>query len=1089
MTWRTAGFLLIAIVLIEFSFSECASARVSRSFSDVDVPTRLETGALFIFQNSDSLYLNGQLLSRELDYRFVSGAGYFDLSAVTLGVADTLTVIYYPVPVWMQKSYGRSLPEVSSTTVRPRPVPDESVSRSGRSHGQTVKLSGAKSFRFSARSTGGSDFGQSLDLNIAGELSPGLELSGSVSDRGYNPTYGTANSRLGELDKINLTLKSTRLRMQVGDIAIRGGHGSAGEKSVSGVSVDLSFPRWYVHGAAARPRGRFASFSITGQDGFQGPYQVGSGHNVRAVVPGSERVWLDGKQLERGANKDYMVDYPTGRVTFTVEHPIDSRSRIEVDYEPQSIDFREQLLTFGGGVNAGDSALFLSAEVLREGDDKNQPLAGDLSDSDRAILAEAGDSVAMRSGVTPDTSGAYILVVDSLPDSVFSFVGVPDGDFSVRFSYAGPGNGSYRFLGVDRYEYVGAGQGDYVPQVILPVAQQADYCQVLVGSQTAVFGSLVADVRASRTDANLWSSLDDSDNDAFFYSIRSDKTWQWYGKENSLRFQRRVRQADFNLRERLDRADFARDFMIPVGFVRETDETLHEGSVTISPVSHVSFNSSVGVLDFTDRFDSRRGSAGIQIALGERGELTVDWRSISAELHQVPSSGNGQADTYAAGVLLLPLPSLNLSFQYERDRRLHRYESEWTGARFDRMEFVCKHGSGSSGNGEVLKYEYYVEDSLAGSWERALKRHRLSTSANRRFGDFNYEAFVTYQLLERRDSEEGSFLGRSNLRYHSARNRFTLNTSYTISDERRNARGITYLQVDHGLGDYSREGDIYVPDPGGDYIEVEEILTDQARVHRAEKAFYVSKDWHGLRIRLSSNVEEELKEGGKRSIAWVLPFVTDADQPYLYYMRRNSAVVHALSVQGFYAINVRLLQDMDIREAAGTTPKRDNLKGVLTLKQVISSSYLEQELEMFRLERDRYYSGSGQTDGYKLTVGVRQALTVGEVSIFGSFRQARSDQAERSSIYSSTVGSRIRVFSQGEFRTSVEFYQQQFENVDGVPSYQLTGNRAGDKGAVWSASFDYAVKDGLRMSTSLTGRHSNDRTGRVTARGEVVARF
>jgi len=1095
MPRRIVSTLLLFFTLI--SGTPVLAARTVLSLTDGDITTRLEIGSRYIFTHSDSLYLNGDLLEAGVSYKFHQGEGYFDLSSLTIQAGDTLVVGYDAVPKWMIGSYGREIPEATDTRRRSEARPAEYGSRRARITGSDIKLSGAKSFRFSARSSGGSEFGESLDLNISGELSPGLTLTGSVSDRGYDPAYGTANSRLNELDKVNLTLQSTRLKAQIGDIAI--GHYIAGgrqAKSVSGAAFDLSFPSWQINAAAARPRGVYASAEFFGQDGFQGPYQVESGGNSRPIVPGSETVWLNGIRLERGVSKDYTADYPAGRITFTVNHPIDSRSRIEIDYEPLATDYKEELFSAGGGAHLGDSTLFFSVVALREGDDRDQPLLVELSATEKEQLAGVGDSLAFRSGVTADTAGSYVLVADSLPDSVFQYVGAGNGDLTIRFSFVGSG-GSYRFLGSERYEYVGEGGGDYNPIVILPAATRNDYYATTLGSQTNTLGTLRLDLRASSWDRNLWSDLDDSDNDALFYKLQAGRRWRWQGREGSYQVFRRFREAGFRNRERINRSDFRRQYLVPTGFVAATDETLHEAALSLSPLRPLILTGSLGFLEYERTFDARTGTIGAEVILSERGSLAGSWEGISSQLDSVGVSGDGRANNVSLRAVYRLLPAVSISTEVERDSRQHSYAEEERGTRYDRLRVSAESGRVADPTAgkriesasERVSWEYFVEDSLTTGWSEVLRRNRLGGSSSRRFGDLSYNAALSYQWLERPDGDEKNFLGRADLRYNSTRRRLTVNTVYTISEERRNARGITYLEVQPGLGNYILEDGVYVPDADGNYIEVEEILSDVARVRRAQKSFYLSKKWSLWQVRFDSEIEEELKEGGERKVWWALPFLSDADQPYLFFSRRYNALLRILPVRGFYAVNLKVTENTEKRDISSSTRRRQDAKGRLSLKQAVGESYLEEGVELFRFDRDDYFTGSGDVEGYEITLGLRQLLRDGEITGKSAFRRAVSAVDERSEIYAVTTGSRFKVFGRGELRSSLELYRQTLTDVSGVPSYQLTGNRPGSKGAVWSVSLNYGVKGGVRLNLSVNGRHSDDRTGRVTGRGEVVAAF
>jgi len=351
---RFATYSLLTLALI-VSAKQDSIGGTSEILEGSAITDRLVIGSSHIFANSDSLYIGAGLLERGKDYHFVSGQGYFDLSNLNISSNDTLKVIYSAVPSWLENWYGLPLPDLVPRK-RSAPTMNRAVSIGSSLMGrQNISIKGAKGFRFSSQSNGSSSFGQSLDLAISGELTPGLELIGSISDRGISPTYGSANSRLNEFDRLNLTLRSNRLMAQLGDVVISKNHGTSSNKSISGVAMALEYPNWQANSVVARPRGRYFTMSLKGRDGFQGPYRIVEGATAHSIVPASETVWLNGKKLERGSNDDYIMDYPSGRVTFTSSYPIDARSRIEVDYELQGTDYKEELISFGGGAHDNDS--------------------------------------------------------------------------------------------------------------------------------------------------------------------------------------------------------------------------------------------------------------------------------------------------------------------------------------------------------------------------------------------------------------------------------------------------------------------------------------------------------------------------------------------------------------------------------------------------------------------------------------------------------------------------------------------------------------------------------------------------------------
>jgi len=1048
-----------------------------------DIPDNLTVGARYIFSGSDSLYFNGRLLTRDVDYRFLSGYGYFDLTPLIFSADDTLTAIYKPLPYWLQKSYGRALEKTSEGETRTVRIPEPSR-KTDRSSRSEIDISGAKSFRFSARSAGNSEFSQSLDLNIAGELTPGLEISGSISDRGYDPTYGTANSRLNEIDKINIRLKSKRLTAQVGDIRVKAATSDYTEKTVSGASFALTLPAWNVRGTVARPKGLYATYKFYGQDGFQGPYQIGAGSSASAVVPGSETVWLDGLELEQGANKDYTMDYVTGRITFNVTRLIDSRSRIEIDYEPQATDYKGELYAARAGVQFRDSVFFIGVNILREGDDKNQPLTGELSDSDKSLLSVGGDSVSFRSGVTADTSGRFILVADSLPDSVFRYdVGVGNGDFDISFSYVGVNAGDYRFLGSGNYEYVGDTAGDYRAVVIVPAPVRTDYFQILTGSRNNLVGDITVDIRTTSYDKNLFSDLDDNDNSAWYYSLGATREWFWHNRRNRVELNRRVIESDYKSRQRLYRADFSRDFLLPMGYATHSDEILNELKAEFSPHEKVELSSFYSNLDYGNSFTSHTGGVRAELYPFEKLTLSGGWRGISSDYDEVAGSGDGSADNWQTGLNYRLTERLHLKSGYERDDRVNVYTTQLQGTRYDRAYLEV------AGRRLNVRYEYYNEDTLTQKWTEMLERNRVTSSLNHYLGELNYDLSLSYQWLDRPELNEKNFLGRINLRYYRPQNKLRIVTSYTISEELRNARGITYLEVEEGLGDFILEDSEYVSDPDGNFIQVEEILSDNARVRRGQKTFDISKDWRTVLVRFNSEIEEELLEGGERSVWWALPFYSDKDQPYLYFTRRYDVDLRAVPLGGFHAVNVHLYEKIEIRDISGSAREQRDDQGELVFKQKVKDSYFEEALELFKTDRDSYYSGAGIIKGYKINLMYRQRTAFGEMSAGASYRRADSDEDENSRIISVIVGGRVKVVARGEIRSDIELYQQEFSNLTGTPSYKLTGNKPGEKGAQWKLGFNYGVSGGLRINLSVFGRHADNRTARITGRGEVVAGF
>ncbi|MCK7517383.1 MAG: hypothetical protein MZV64_06500 [Ignavibacteriales bacterium] len=70
--------------------------------------------------------------------------------------------------------------------------------------------------------------------------------------------------------------------------------------------------------SVASSRGKFVSNSLIGVDGVQGPYRLTGLNGEREIIAiaGTEKVFLDGIELKRGENNDYVIEYSNAQLTF-----------------------------------------------------------------------------------------------------------------------------------------------------------------------------------------------------------------------------------------------------------------------------------------------------------------------------------------------------------------------------------------------------------------------------------------------------------------------------------------------------------------------------------------------------------------------------------------------------------------------------------------------------------------------------------------------------------------------------------------------------------------------------------------------------
>src|SRR5690606_32799502 len=103
-------------------------------------------------------------------------------------------------------------------------------------------------------------------------------------------------------------------------------------------------------------------------------------------------------------DRDYVIDYNLGEITFTARVLITRYSRVSVDFEYADRTYSRSILNAHHYQKHGRVAFYM--DFYREKDNPNQSLAYELDDEDKQLLSEIGD----------DVSAAYVLAADSVTE-------------------------------------------------------------------------------------------------------------------------------------------------------------------------------------------------------------------------------------------------------------------------------------------------------------------------------------------------------------------------------------------------------------------------------------------------------------------------------------------------------------------------------------------------------------------------------------------------------------------------------------------------------------------------------------------------
>lgn len=428
-----------------------------------------------------------------------------------------------------------------------------------------------------------------LDLQISGKLSDKVSLRASIQDANIPLQESGYSQRLDEFDQVFIELFSDSWNVRAGDIDLENNTSYFGRfsKRVQGllvnVNLDKEESKTNLFVAGALVRGQFTTSQFLAQEGNQGPYKLRGPNNELFVliVSGSETVYVNGLPIVRGESNDYIIDYNAGEIIFNSTFPITSEMRITVDYQFSERNF-SRFTAFGGG-NYETEKLKLGVSVYSEVDSKNQPLQQNLSAEQIQILSNAGDDqdLMFAPSGTPETySENRILYKKELISGVEAFVFSNNSDdelFSVKFRLVGDNQGDYVLINSNSiskiYEYVepisGVPQGNYaaIVQLIAPTKLQL---AIVNGTYKPTDKTdIYFEAAGSKNDLNLFSNLDDSNNDGFAGKLRvkhniikTDSLWNL-----STIVDADMIQQNFKTVQRLYYAEFNRDWNLdqPLG--------------------------------------------------------------------------------------------------------------------------------------------------------------------------------------------------------------------------------------------------------------------------------------------------------------------------------------------------------------------------------------------------------------------------------------------------------------------------------------------------------------------------------------------
>ena len=493
---------------------------------------RLDT--LTIYPNSLEVFCGETKINRT-DYLLNYSSGTLQLLT---SCSDSLQVRYRVLPIDLAKKYQRI--DTSQIFDEKKGNRDQFLIQSTDTYSDIFGTSGLKKNGSISR---GVSFGNNQDLSVnstlnlelSGEIAPNLKILASVSDDNLPIQPDGNTNKLQEFDQVFIQLYNDKFKLIAGDFWIQKpeGYFLTYRKRAQGLYGEYSWntaenKSWKIQGSAALSKGKFARQIIPGIEGNQGPYRLRGNENEPFIIvlSGTEKVFIDGRLLERGQEFDYVINYNTAEVIFTSRNLITKDVRIVVEFQYSDQNYARSLVQ-GSALYKTDKFSFW-ANAYSEQDAKNQTIQQELSLSQRQLLSEIGDSLSLAQTNSIDSIGflenqnLYKLIDSMGIDSVLVYSINPDSAlYRAVFTFVGAGNGNYVLANFNAlgkvYRWVapigGAPQGDFEPARLIITPKQKQL--ISAGISYKLRKNLVFDteVAYSKEDLNTFSKLDAGDDE------------------------------------------------------------------------------------------------------------------------------------------------------------------------------------------------------------------------------------------------------------------------------------------------------------------------------------------------------------------------------------------------------------------------------------------------------------------------------------------------------------------------------------------------------------------------------------------------
>lgn len=527
-----------------------------------------------------------------------------------------------------------------------------------------------------------------FNLNIQGNIGKGIQLNAAMSDANI-PIQAEGNTQyLRDFDRVYISIKKDSHEVVAGDIpiAFKGHHFLTYQKKSKGIKLSsashISNINLETHANLSIASGKNIRQSLKVSEGNQGPYRLQSNAQEAYIIilSGTERVYLDGKLLTRGANQDYIIDYNRAEITFTPSVRIYETARVIVEFEYRASNYlRTQ---YNAGLSAQFKKTRLSIDYYSEQDSKGISGTGLLNEQSVSRLKNAPINSAsiLIDGTTayeftPQQTNRSAVLYEKIkvqpPDDTISYILQYSRDTSLTLYHAtfidrGENNGRYILDSLSNtngriYKYVGKGQGRYDPLIQLTPPQKNAYVALTIDQSITENQNISASFLTNRFAKNRFGAGESPASNAAYIAYHLQHKIDSI-RDLTLIVDGEWTQSGFNIIERYRSAEFQRDWGVDSLYV--SDEILSRTRLYYRASKTNDYFYDLALFNQKNRSNGHSHTVGFNI---KQGRLRIQNKTLYRNSKTLLSRGHFFRPWAQAKYTLWPAKKIDFTTSYQRE--------------------------------------------------------------------------------------------------------------------------------------------------------------------------------------------------------------------------------------------------------------------------------------------------------------------------------------------------------------------------------------------------------------------------------------